>query len=323
MEEFRLDEKDRKILVELQKNSRQPYSKIGKAVKLPKTVVAYRIKRLVESGFINLFSTIINKEKFGYIYARLFLKFHNFDENIEKSLLNFLEKRKGMHWIASLNGCYDFCVIILAKNMQELNRTYSEIIYRFSKYILEKDLSIATESHYYPFKKIFGNQPHILKKISEKPKDIKITPQDISIINLIKQNSRMPLLDISEKLKISAQTARARIRSMKDNEVIEAFKIRISYKLLGLHHFHTFLNLSNIDEKKEKAVVNFISSLPSTIHIIKGTGKYDLEFESVIKSHFELYEILNKIKNTFPKNIQHADSALIYKIYDINTVKYE
>jgi Lrp/AsnC family transcriptional regulator for asnA, asnC and gidA len=323
MEEFKLDEKDRKILSELQKNSRQPYSKIGKAVKLPKTVVTYRIKRLVGSGLIDLFSTIINKREFGYIYARLFLKFHNFDEEIEKGLLAFLEKRKGMHWIASLNGCYDFCVIILAKDIEELDKIYSEIIYKFSKYILEKDLSIATESHYYPFKQIFGNRPYIPEKISEKPKDMKITSQDISIINLMKQNSRMPLLDISEKLKISTQTARARIRSMRDNNIIEAFKIRINYKMLGFHHFHCFLNLSNIDKTKEQEIINFISSLPSTIHIIKGTGRYDLEFESLLKSHFELFDLLKEIKNKFPQNIQHADSALIYKIYDINTVKYE
>lgn len=29
-----------------------------------------------------------------------------------------------------------------------------------------------------------------------------------------------------------------------------------------------------------------------------------------------------KIKNRFPEKIQHTDSALIYKIHDINTVRY-
>ncbi len=325
MEEFRLDEKDRRILIELQKNSRESFSRIGKAVKLPKTVVAYRMKRLVDSKFIDLFSTIINKEKLGYVYARLFLKFHNFNEEIEKSLLNFLGKRRGIHWVASLNGCYDFCIILLAKNMGELSETYSEIICRFSKYILDKDLSIATEMHYYPFSHVFGKRemPAEKRKIEKNLKSSSLDETDFKIINLLKQNSRVPLLEISEKLKLSAQTVRTRMKELEKNDIIQGFRIRLDYKMLGFHHFHCFLNLSNIDKNKEAEIIGYISSLASVIHIIKGTGRYDLEFESLLKSPFELFDILKDIKNKFPQNIQHADSALIYKIYDVNTVRYE
>jgi DNA-binding Lrp family transcriptional regulator len=324
MEEFKLDEKDRKILIELQKNSRSSFSHIGKAVKLPKTVVAYRVKRLVDSGFINLFSTIINKEKLGYVYAGLFLKFHNFNEEIEKNLIRFLEKRKGVHWVASLNGCYDFCITLLAKNLQELNKTYSEIVYQFSKYLLDKELSIATEMHYYSFSPVFGAR----KLMPEMPKPetikfISLDETDLRIVNCLKQNSRIPLLEISEKLKLSPQTVRMRMKELIKSNMIQGFKIRLDYKMLGLHHFYSFLNLSNIDWNKERAIIEYLSLLPSTIQVTKGAGKYDLEFKSLLKSHFELFDILKDLKNKFPQNIQHADSALIYKIYPVNTVKYE
>ena len=320
-EEFKIDEKDRKILIELQKNSRTSFSEIGKVVKLPKTVVTYRIKRLVDSGFLNLFCTIINKEKLGYIYARLFLKFHNYNDKIENKLLEFLKKKKSMHWIASLNGCYDFGITLLAKNTEELNNVYSEIIYKFSKYILDKELSIATEIHYYSFKYIFGDKK-LTKEEHHIDKDYKPDKLDFKIINLIKQNSRLPLLDISETLNIAPQTVRTRIKQLEKNNILQGFRIRVEHKMLGFHHFHTFLNLSSIDKDKEKQIINFIESFLSTIHIIKGTGKYDLEFESLLKSHFELYELISKIKNQFPQNIQHSDFVLIYKIHDINTVRY-
>ncbi len=322
--QFKLDEKDRKIILELQNNSRASFSKIGKAVKLPKTVVAYRIKRLVDLGFINLFCTIINKEKLGYIYARLFLKFHNFNQDIENKLLSFLKTKKGMHWIASLNGCYDFCIVILAKNMAELNEIYSEIVYKFSQYILDKEMSIATKVFHYPLKYLSLSSKDIEKPHSVSSSQTTFQPDktDFKIINLLKQNSRLPLLSISEKLKLSPQTVRTRIKNLIKNRIISSFRIRLTHKMLGYHHFHTFLNLSNLNEKKEKEIISFISSLPSTIHMIKGISKYDLEFESLLKSHFELYDIISEIKNKFPKNIQHSDSFLIYKIHDINTVKY-
>lgn len=323
MDQFKLDEKDKKILAELQKNSRSSFSEIGKKVGLPKTVVVYRVKRLVDSNFLTLFSTIINKQKLGYIYARLFLKFHNYNDKIEKALLDFLKREKGMHWIASLNGCYDFCIILLAKNIQELNSIYNQIIYKFSHYLLDKELSISIKKYYYPSRYIFKEETHQSSSPPLKEdKSIKLNEIDFKIINLLKQNSRMPLLDIAEKLNLAPQTARIRIKTLIANKIITSFKIRVNHKMLGLHHFHTFLNLSNINEKKEKDIIDFISSINSTIHIIKGTGKYDLEFESLLKSHFELYDILAQIKNKFPQNIQNSDSTLIYKIHEINTVKY-
>jgi len=322
MEEFKLDEKDKKILIELQKNSRQSFSKIGKSVGLPKTVVAYRFKRMTQAGFLTLFCAVINKKKFGYIQSRLFLKFHNFNEKQEKNLLDFLKKQAGIHWVATLNGCYDFAITILSRNIEELNSTYSQIIYNFSNYLLEKELSIQTKSQYFPLRNVFDNQ--ITKKSikNKESKSFKLSETDTKIINLIKEDSRIPLLDISEKLNLSVQTTRSRIKGMIKNNIIQSFRIRVNHKMLGYHHFHTFLSLSDLNEEKEKKIISFLSQFSSTINITKGTGKYDLEFESLIKSHFELYEIISKIKNAFPENIRDTNSALIYKIHPINTVKY-
>jgi len=322
METFKLDEKDRKIIIELQKNSKASFSYIGKKVRLPKNVVAYRVKRLTDSGFLNLFCMVVSKTKLNYISSRLFLKLHNFNKEIESQLINFLKSKKGMYWIANLNGCYDLGIIFLSKDISEMNNTYSKIIFKFSKYIHSKDLSISVDSYYFPLRYVFETKDKIIKSFY-KPKQYKIDQIDLDIINLTKQNSRTPLLEISEKLKLSQQTIRSRIKNLESSRIIGAYRIRINHKMLGFHHFHTFLNLSNISEKKEKEIVEFVSQLDSTIHIIKGTGKYDLEFESLLKDHFQLFEIISKIKNKFPENILNSDSCLIYKIYDINTVKYE
>ena len=62
----KIDVKDRKILYELDFDSRQPFSKIGKKVGLHKNVVIYRIKRLQERGIIRNFYTVIDSFKLGY-----------------------------------------------------------------------------------------------------------------------------------------------------------------------------------------------------------------------------------------------------------------
>jgi len=62
----KLDLKDRKILYELDINSRQSFSQLGKKVGLHKDVVAYRVKKLQEKGIIKNFYTELNGYKFGY-----------------------------------------------------------------------------------------------------------------------------------------------------------------------------------------------------------------------------------------------------------------
>ena len=49
---FKIDVKDRKILYQLDLNSRQSLTTIGSKVRLSKTVVQYRINRLVKNGII-------------------------------------------------------------------------------------------------------------------------------------------------------------------------------------------------------------------------------------------------------------------------------
>ena len=103
--------KDIKIIKELNRNSRQPFSRIGRKVGLPKNVVTYRVKRLIDRGVLTLFCTTVNREKLGYMYWRLFLKFRHFSGQIENDLIAHISRLKNIHWVASLDGSFDFCII--------------------------------------------------------------------------------------------------------------------------------------------------------------------------------------------------------------------
>ncbi len=84
----KIDLKDRKILYELDKNARQTLSQIGKNVRLPKSVVAYRIKKLEETGIIKNFYTVINFYKLGYINLAIYVNYQYYTPAIEKEIIN-------------------------------------------------------------------------------------------------------------------------------------------------------------------------------------------------------------------------------------------
>ncbi len=322
IKKIKLDEKDKKIILALFENSRQSFSQIGKTVKLPKNVVAYRVKRMQDTGLINLFCTIVDRKRLSYLHCKLFLKFHHFNEQLKKKLLDDLEKIKNIHWVATLDGNFDFCIVFLARNLEEMNSIYSKIIYKFNNYILDKELCIGEKSYHFPYNFLYNRLDQKIDFTTEEKPVIKIDKTDIKIINSIKQNSRVSMLELMEKLKLSPQTIRARIKRMEKDKIIYGYKIRLEYSLLGLNNFYVFLNLTNINEEKEKEIISYIAFFTSTIKIIKEMGRWDLEFECVFPSHFELHDFLRELKNKFPKNIQKIESALVYKVHNINTVLY-
>src|SRR3989338_6912554 len=84
---MKLDLKDKKILYELDLNSRATLNEIAKKVGLSKQVVDYHLKNLIKNNVIQQFYTVINFSKLGYTQYKLYLKFQNVNPATEKEIL--------------------------------------------------------------------------------------------------------------------------------------------------------------------------------------------------------------------------------------------
>ena len=73
---MKLDYYDKKILFELDKNSRITTSSIAKQIRKSKQFVDYRIKRLEEEKVILGYTTVIDYSKLGYTSIRVYFKYH-------------------------------------------------------------------------------------------------------------------------------------------------------------------------------------------------------------------------------------------------------
>ncbi|MFA5406374.1 MAG: Lrp/AsnC family transcriptional regulator [Candidatus Nanoarchaeia archaeon] len=317
-----LSVKDERIIKGLNKNSRQSFTQLGKKVGLPKNIVNYRVKKLVDEGVITLFCTTINRAKLGYMYCRFFLKFMHFSEKIEESLVKSVSKLKNIHFVARLDGSFDFCIIFLAKTIKEIDDIYDSITYSFDNNLIDKELSIASRLYYLPYNYLYNKSEPVYSEVLNVDKTINLDENDYKLINIIKENSRKPMIELINELKLSPQVIRAHMKKLISEGIIIGYNIRVNNKKFNLNNFHIFLNLTNINESKYQEIINFLFSKKPVTHIIKGLGKWDLEFEAVLKSHFELHELIKELKDKFPTNILKHESAIIYEVYKINTVKY-
>ena len=82
-----IDEKDKKILKELKKNSRNSTKNIAKNIQIPRVTVHDRIQKMQEKGIIKKFSVNLDYKKIGFpTEVFVFVGFHN--ENLLKEQVN-------------------------------------------------------------------------------------------------------------------------------------------------------------------------------------------------------------------------------------------
>src|SRR3989344_8756620 len=146
---IKTDLKDRKILYELDKDSRQSNKQIAKKVSLSEQVVGNRIKRLLELKIIDYFQVKINPATLGYLHVKIYLRFHNLSTEKKEQLVQELQTRPGVFWLVSLRGKYDLGVSIYVKNLTEFSQNYESLLGRWGEYITNRNVILLEKAYTY------------------------------------------------------------------------------------------------------------------------------------------------------------------------------
>ena len=93
---YLLDNIDKRILLELDKNARISDVKLAKIVGKSKESVRYRIKKLIEEKVILRFTIWIDPTKLGYQTAKIYLNLANIPEK-KKQFIEELKNEKRLY----------------------------------------------------------------------------------------------------------------------------------------------------------------------------------------------------------------------------------
>lgn len=116
--QIQLDEVDRKILEMLQRNARTPLKRIALALNISEGTVHVRLKRLLASGIIRGFHTVLDEEKLGYnVKAIVALKA---DPSMYSRILESLKEVDGVTEIYDVTGEYYAILKVKTTSREEL-----------------------------------------------------------------------------------------------------------------------------------------------------------------------------------------------------------
>ena len=124
----KLDKLDLKILKILDWNARMPNSKVAKKVGSSKDVVAYRIKRLEETGIIKSYFPVLDMYKLGFHTSRIYFDLEELSFEKEKEFVSFLDKEIHAGVIFKMDHFYHYGIFVWTKSIYDIEEILNKII---------------------------------------------------------------------------------------------------------------------------------------------------------------------------------------------------
>lgn len=311
---FKLDLKDRKLLYEVDLDSRQSYNQLAKKLGISKDSAIYRLKRLQDEGIISRFHTLIDTGKLGLTSYRLYLKLQNTTPEKEQEIIDFLKSQRIVTWIVSIEDEYDLGMWILTKSVEEINQLWKALIQNYSNLIEKKALTIFTKVIYYTRgyllekEKSAEGYPFIMA-----PNEAELSKTDIEILKLLAPNSRISVVEIANKLGVTAKTVTNRIKLLEKNKVIVGYRTLFDIEKLGYQYFKVHFNLHNLTEEKYKQFRAYLKQHKNVIYDNEVLGGDDIELDVQLKSEEDLRAFINEIKEKYSDIIKNYKHMLFYK----------
>jgi len=294
---------DRKLLFELDSNSRAPISTLSKKLSISRDVVSYRLNRFKDKKIINSYGAVIDASKLGYKIYRIFLKFYAMPKQKYQELLNLLKETDNIFWIGECDGFVDLAIGIWINKSSELYHFYNELVLSFRKYI-KKDYvyELISFTHFTEnYIGDFSTEDRVLAVIGKSEKE-SFDQIDIQILNLLVANSRIPIIEIASKVNLDSSTVIHRIKQLKKRKIISAFTIDINHEVLGRDWYSIKIYLSDLSRRKE--IIEFLKSVNSVITMSSTIGGWDIDFDMKISSSKEYYDLMDTLKNNFSEMLE-------------------
>lgn len=124
-----LDEKDRRILKEMQHDSSRPVAEIAEAVNLSQNACWRRIRQMEEAGIIRKHVALLDQDRMG-LDITVFALVRTSDHSAEwlEKFSNGIDRIDEVMEFHRLNGTYDYLLKIVVASIADYDRVYRKLI---------------------------------------------------------------------------------------------------------------------------------------------------------------------------------------------------
>lgn len=307
-----LDMLDRRIMYELDLNSRISASKLAKKLQKSKETINFRIKRLLKDGFLKGFYTVFNTSKLGWHYCKFYIKFKNITPEKEKEFFDYVQKQFHIAYLASVEGYFDCILLVMVKSSKGVIDFLYPLMKLYGEYIQEKEMTIFLTTHRLNQKFLYAGEERSNLSYPIEIGNYKLDKINQAILNLLSENARIPLIELASKLSLDAAAVKYRLKKLENEEIILGYVTSPNFERLGLEFVQ--INISLREPQAKTAIIKYFDSTNSCLFALEMIGKYDLAVEVHVKNQEERKGIIDGFRRQFVKD---------YTDYDVSTITRE
>jgi DNA-binding Lrp family transcriptional regulator len=309
-----LDLIDKKILVRLDRDSRRSNSSIAKELRISRERVDYRIKNLIKKGVIRKFPTIINPTKFGYSMFKLYFQFQNLEPKKHEELVKWLVSNSFVQWVTECKGSWDLNIIVFTEGPEHFNSLMQPFYDLFGEWIYSVHFNITLAVGNMEKEWILKEPRHISKIIytANEQEDIGLDNDDLELLKIIANNSRISSVDISQKMKLTIRQVQYKIKQLEKKKVIKGYTVSLDYPLLKKQFYKVVFYMDVVTGSLKKKLVDYCRNKTNMPYFVFSIGEWPFEVEYVVEDVQEFYDSLEEIKRQFPQ-IKRHESILLSK----------
>jgi len=312
---IKLDKKDKRILYELDLNSRASYAELAKKLRTSKQFIRYRMERLEKLKIIKYYYTYIDYMKLGYTFLRVQIKLKNATEQKKKKLLDFVSRLDNIIGYNYIGGKWDLTMGFVVKDMNEFYSTWGEILEAQQNIIENYLLGFYIDYNLYSKAYLTNKENKLMVRIFRKTERVKHDNVDLKILNSILKNPRKSLLEISKEVGISTKSIQNKIKRLEKEKIIVGYNIFINFELLGLHFFKVEVKLNNYNKIKE--LREYCHKHKNVVYCNKILSPNAIEIGMHISSAIELQHVISEIM----EKTKAIESYEYYPVLSENLIK--
>jgi len=314
-----LDAYDKRIIDLLLSDSRRPIAAIARKIRLSKESVYYRVNRLVKTGYIENFFTLINASRIGFQYYRIYLKFRLWDEDMERKVVNFLRTQKSCTDLDILEGYYNLTFLTMHKDQHELGLFIDELSQNFGLDTVDKSLHLVTKLHV----TISDSQGNTEDKIIvyDSPSIINHDDLDIKILNLLARDSRIQSVALSNKLHFNVQSIRYHLKKLEKSGIVVGYTASLGIERFG--YFPIQVNFRLSSHKVIPKLLEILTQLKTLLWSLETIGKYDLSVKIIVEDMPQVLSHLEQLRKEIGNDLISYELSYVRKHYTINPSPFQ
>ena len=158
-----------------------------------------------------------------------------------------------------------------------------------------------------------GKENYTDKETNSSSSIVKLDNIDLAILSLLNNNARIMNTKIASSLKISAESARMRIKKLEKLKVIRGYRAMLDVSKLGYMLFMILIETNMTFYQKEKHLFTLFGSMPNIHYVERFLGSYPLAIEIVAKDTEEFQSVLIQLRNKLSTLIKSYELVVILK----------